>query len=321
MEFPKVPYDPELGAFLAEMPPSGIRRETIPVSRQFIASMYSAELVVAERAVTHEERTIPGPGGDLVVSIFRSNSSSPGGNKPGVYLIHGGGMILGNRFLGVKEYACEWVEDFDAVLVTIEYRLAPEHPDPAPIEDCYAGLKWLAENFEELRIDPKRLLISGGSAGGGLAAGVVLLARDRGGPSICAQHLMYPMIDDRNETLSSRQFIEGSWTRDTNIMAWGCYLGNKAGGNEVSIYAAPARATDLSRLPPAFVEVGSAEVFRDEVVSYASRLWASGVQTELHVWPGAWHGSDVLFLTAALSQASKTVRNAWVRRTLAALAS
>lgn len=318
MALPQVPFDPELAAFLAQMPKSNITRETIPMLRQFSWTMHNAELTLAEKAVTHEERTIAGPGGDLVVSIFRSKTSSPDGNKPGIYFIHGGGMIMGNRHLGVRQYAAEWVEEFDAVLVTIEYRLAPEHPYPAATEDCYAGLKWVAANFEELRIDPKRLLISGASAGGGLAAAVVLMARDRNGPKFCAQHLMYPMIDDRNKTISSQQCTVGTWTGEINILAWDCYLDGGAKAEDVSIYAAPARATDLSGVPPAYLEVGSAEPFRDEVVAYASRLWASGIDTALHVWPGAWHGYDLLCPTAVVSQETKIPRNAWVRKVFAA---
>jgi acetyl esterase/lipase len=320
MALAQVPFDPELAAFLKQMPASNITRETIPMLRQFNWTIHNAELILAASAITHEERTITGPGGDLVVSIFRSKTSSPDGNKPGIYFIHGGGMIMGNRFLGIRQYAAEWVVEFDAVLVTIEYRLAPEHPYPAAIEDCYAGLLWLVDHFEELRIDPKRLLLSGASAGGGLAAGISLLARDRRGPKFCAQHLMYPMIDDRNETFSSLQCNVGTWTGDINVMAWDCYLDGGAKGKDVSIYAAPARATDLAGVSPAYLEVGSAEPFRDEVVAYASRLWASGIPTALHVWPGAWHGYDILCPTAVVSQETKETRNAWVRKVFAASA-
>jgi acetyl esterase/lipase len=289
--------------------------------RKFMEATYTAEAVIAANDVTHEQRTITGPGGDIILSIFRSKNSSPGTKKPGIYHIHGGGMIMANRFLGLAETGLDMVEQLDAVLVTVEYRLAPDHPNPAPIEDCYAGLEWVANNFEALGIDPNKLIIAGASAGGGLAAGTALLARDRGGPKLLAQCLKYPMLDDRNETVSSRQVAEGSWSRPTNIMAWDCYLGGPSGGIDVSVYAAPARATDLSGLPPAYIEVGSAEVFRDECVGYASLLWASGIQAELHVWPGAWHGFDLLFPTAVLSKEAKAAQNAWYRRTFSAVSS
>src|SRR5205823_2536521 len=150
---------------------------------------------------------------------------------------------------------------------------------PTPIEDCYAGLVWTAAHAGELGIDPDRLMIAGGSAGGGLAAGCALLARDRKGPRLCAQMLVYPMIDDRDQTVSSQQIDGvGVWDRATNVMGWVALLGDRRGTDDVSIYAAPARATDLSGLPPAYIECGSAEVFRDEDVAYASAIWAAGGQ-------------------------------------------
>ncbi len=177
------------------------------------------------------------------------------------------------------------IKELDAVLVSVEYRLAPEHPDPAPVEDCYAGLKWVSEHATELGINPDHIIISGGSAGGGIAAGVTLLARDRKGPSIFAQQLLYPMLDDRCNNVSNNQFPEeGTWTRRVNIMGWDSLLPGTRGTGNVSIYAAPARAKDLSGLPPAFIEVGSAEPFRDEDVAYATKLWEDGVHAELHVW-------------------------------------
>ena len=205
-------------------------------------------------------------------------------------------MIAGNPRSGLAG-VLPWVVDHDAVLVSVDYRLAPEFPDPYPVEDCYAGLVWTAENAAELGIDPERVIITGSSAGGGLSAGTALLARDRKGPKLIGQVLVYPMLDDRNETVSSHQYDgAGLWDRQSNLLGWTCLLGERRGTDDVSIYAAPARATDLSGLPPAFIDVGSAEVFRDEDVAYASALWAAGVQAELHVWPGAFHGSDLVAL-------------------------
>lgn len=170
-------------------------------------------------------------------------------------------MIIGNRFAGVPEML-GYLQDFDAVCVSVEYRLAPEHQDPVPIEDCFAELKWMSENAAELGVDPNRLIIAGSSAGGGLAAGITLLARHRGGPRLYAQMLISPMLDDRNQTCSSKQYVEeGTWSRGSNLMAWKCLLGERQGGDQVSIYASPGRALDLYGLPTAFIDVGASEVF------------------------------------------------------------
>ena len=199
----------------------------------------------------------------------------------------------------------------------MDYRLAPEHPDPYPVEDCYATLLWTVEHAAELGVDPARIVVNGPSAGGGLAAGVALLARDRGGPPLLGQLLVSPMLDDRNETVSSHQIDGvGVWDRESNDTGWNALLGDRRGTDTVSIYAAPARATDLTGLPPAYLECGSAEVFRDEDVAYASSLWAAGVQAELHVWPGAFHASDQLAPDAALSREAVTARDAWMARLL-----
>jgi acetyl esterase/lipase len=314
------PYDVELQAVLAvlgDQLPSTLTPEMIAPMRGAGAAVTAPiEQLLEGRPIEHVERTIPGPAGapDLVVSIFRRTDHTAAG--PGVYHTHGGGMIIGDRFTGADVFL-EWVETMDAVAVSVEYRLAPENPDPALVEDCYAGLVWTAEHAAELGIDPERLLIAGGSAGGGLAAGTALLARDRKGPALIGQCLMYPMIDDRNTTVSSHQYIGiGVWDRGSNDTGWNALLGDRRHGDEVSIYAAPSRATDLSGLPPAFIDVGSAEVFRDEDVAYASTIWASGGQAELHVWPGAFHGSDLMAPQATLSVIARATRTAWVARTL-----
>ncbi|MDF2444607.1 MAG: hypothetical protein JWR01_2810 [Subtercola sp.] len=319
-ELARPPYDPELAAVLAvigaQMPPT--------LTPEMIAPMRSASItppidqLLAGRSVTHEERTVPGPDGapDITVSIFRRGDHVAGG--PGIYNVHGGGMIIGDRFTGL-EPLLNWVEEFDAVLLSVEYRLAPESPDPALVDDSYAGLVWAAGHADELGFNPDRLLITGGSAGGGIAAGVTLMARDKGGPSLIGSLLMYPMLDDRNETVSSRQFVGvGVWDRGSNDTGWDALLGDRRGSDDVSIYAAPARATDLSGLPPTFIDVGSAEVFRDEDVAYASKIWADGGVCELHVTPGVFHGAELMAPTAALSSAIAENRTRWVRRILGA---
>jgi acetyl esterase/lipase len=311
------PFDPELKCLLAKLEgviPSTRTPEMIPSMRN-APSLPIAELI-AGRPITHTERRIAGPeaGSDLTISVFAREDHKAGG--PGIYFIHGGGMISGNRFLGIS-VVLNWVDVLDAVAISVDYRLAPEHPDPTPLRDSYAGLTWMADHAHELGFDPKRLVIAGSSAGGGLAAGITLMIRDNGGPSLAAQMLIYPMIDDRNETISSHQIDGiGVWDRGSNDTGWNAYLGDRRKTEQVSIYAAPARATDLSNLPPAFIDVGSADVLRDEGVAYASKIWAAGGVAELHVWPGGYHGFDLLFPNAVLSRAMIETRTSWLRRVL-----
>jgi acetyl esterase/lipase len=313
------PFDPELAAVLdliQETLPPTVTPEMIPLMREMPADPTLDALVEAVGAV-HEERTIAGhDGAEIVVSIYRRPDQTAAG--PGMYYIHGGGMVIGSRFLGVQTFL-PFVASHGAVVVSVEYRLAPEFPDPVPVEDCYAGLVWMSEHAAELGIDPARLIVGGSSAGGGLAAGVTLLARDRQGPALRASLLMCPMLDDRNETVSSHQIQGiGFWDRTSNFTGWNALLGERRGTDDVSIYAAPARAEDLSGLPPTYIDVGSAEVFRDEDVAYASRIWAAGGTAELHVWPGGFHGFDGFAPQAQLSIAMVEVRNRWLTRMLQA---
>jgi acetyl esterase/lipase len=202
-------------------------------------------------------------------------------------------------------------------VVSVDYRLAPENPDPAPVEDCFAGLVWTAAHGPEFGIDADRLVVAGPSAGGGLAAGVALLARDRGGPALAGQMLMCPMLDDRDDTVSAVQMDgHGVWDRTSNRTGWTALLGDRRAGPDVSPYAAPARATDLSGLPAAYLDVGSAETFRDETITYAGAIWRSGGDAELHVWPGAFHRHDVFALDSRLGRTTWAARENWLRRLL-----
>jgi acetyl esterase/lipase len=210
-----------------------------------------------------------------------------------------------------------YVAEFGAVVVSVEYRLAPEHPDPAPVEDCYAGLVWTAKHAEELGIDAERIMIAGASSGGGLAAGTALLARDRGFPPLSHQVLICPMLDDRIITHSSRMLVgEGGTDRNDILFGWTSLLGERRGGPNVSPYAAPARARDLSGLPRTYLDAGSTEVFRDEVIDYATRLSQAGVCVDLHIWGGGFHGFDQFAPHAALSRASLAARDEYLRRAL-----
>ena len=241
---------------------------------------------------------MPGPAGapDISVRIYRPPGEAVA--WPGIYLIHGGGMISGS-VEGEHEVAATICEQVGAVVVSVEYRLAPGHPYPAGAEDCYAGLVWTAGHAGELGFDPGRLAIFGGSAGGGLTIATALLARDRGGPPLRFMMPIYPMIDDRNESPSSFEITDvGIWDRATNLEAWQWYLGD----GKADQYAAPARAEDLAGLPPAYIDVGTLDLFRDEDITFAMRLMAAGVPTALHVIPGAFHGSENIAADAPLSK-------------------
>jgi acetyl esterase/lipase len=209
------------------------------------------------------------------------------------------------------------VERLGLAAVSVEYRLAPEHPDPAPVEDCYTGLVWTAAHALELGIDPDRIAVGGPSAGGGLAAGTALLARDRQGPHVAFQLLFEPMLDDRAITPSSTAYEESVvWDRNANRYGWNALLGDRAGTDAVSHYAAPARATDLSGLPPAFVDVGEIETFRDECIDYAQRLMMAGVSTELHVYRGAVHGFDLMAADSIVARVAWNLRWSALARAL-----
>ena len=316
---PRPDYAPEMQAAVTAMGEAlpSLTLDTLPAMRQGIPGVPTVEEVLAGRPLTHREATIRGyQGAEISISIIQRDDHHSLG--PGVYHIHGGGMVLGDRFLGI-DWVADWAERYDAVGISVEYRLAPEHPDPIPVEDCYAGLVWMVAHAAELGFDPERLIIAGASAGGGLAAGTALLARDRGGPALAGEILGIPMLDDRNETLSSRQYSRiGVWDRESNDFGWSALLGDRRGTEGVSIYAAPARATDLAGLPPTFIDVGSAEVFRDEAVAYAGAIWAAGGNAELHVWPGGFHGFELFVPQAAISRAARAAREAWLDRILGA---
>jgi acetyl esterase/lipase len=225
-------------------------------------------------------------------------------------------MIFLNRFVGLEQ-PLDWAAATDSIVVTVEYRLGPTAQQPALVNDCYAGLVWIAENAENLSIDPARIMVAGHSGGGGLAAGVALMARDRSGPAICAQLLACPMLDDRNMTASACQFDDTEpWDRKSNVAAWEAVLGSDAGGDNVCEYFAPGRAKCLEGLAPAWIDVGSAEVFRDEAVAYATKCWAAGVQAELHVWAGGFHGFDMMAPASALAIQAASVKLNWIKRML-----
>lgn len=308
-------FDPELAAALPvgsgpSAPPTvAALRDRLPPA--------DVDALLRDRGVEREDVLIEGSGGaPIALSVLRVVGARAG-TRPGIYNIHGGGMVIGDRFTGIGR-VLDWISRFDAVGVTIEYRLAPEFPDPIPFEDAYAGWIWMRGHAEELGIDEERLLVAGASAGGGLAAGVCLAARDRGAPLPAGQLLLAPMLDDRMDTPSARAFAEGgTWDRASNLVGWQALLGDRREGADVSVYAAPARAGDLAGLPPAYIDCGGAEIFRDEDVAYANALWRAGVPTELHVWAGGFHSFDAIVPGAALSRAAVETRERWIDRLLA----
>ncbi|GAA2853886.1 alpha/beta hydrolase [Pseudonocardia halophobica] len=311
-------FDPELKAGLAVV--GGVFPPTItPDLIAFMRRSYASppiEDTLRGRAIERREHVIAGHRGDpLAVSVLRpAGIDTP---RPGVLFVHSGGLMFGDRFSGA-DLVLDWVDGLGAVLVTVEYRLAPEFPDPYPREDCYAALEWVAASAEVLGIRRDRLLVAGASSGGGLAAGMTLASRDRGGPALCGQVLDYPMLDDRGGTPSTRQFDGvGVWDRVSNETGWTALLGEARGGPGVSPYTAPARATDLRGLPPAFVDVGAAEIFRDEAIAYADRIWAAGGDAELHVWAGGFHAFDIFAPHTALARGMIRTRKAWVEKILA----
>lgn len=299
--------DPEIAGILQFVPLPTIDAETL-------ASIRVLELAPPPELSTAVERTDHTVAGDpdIVVRVHRPVGAT--GALPCFYSIHGGGYVIGSYAMDDARLD-SWCQEFQCVGVSVEYRLAPETPYPGPLEDCYRGLKWVHDNHEMLGVDPVRIGIGGTSAGGGLAASLALLARDRGEVPVSFQLLDCPMLDDRQITPSSQGEGLAIWPRESNTFGWQSYLGDLYGTDDVPIYAAPARATDLSGLPPAFVCVGNVDGFRDEDIDYAMRLNQAGVPTELHVHPGAPHGAELFAHTATAKRYSRTMRD-WVGRHL-----
>jgi acetyl esterase/lipase len=256
-----------------------------------------------------ERRSIPGPKGAPDVPVYVINAQPRGSKQPMLLHIHGGGYIVGTAESQIPALQ-RTARELDCVVVTVDYRLAPETPFPGSLEDNYAALRWLHGAADELGGDARRIAVMGESAGGGHAAMLAIAARDRGEFPLLAQILIYPMLDDR--TASSRlvpehigQFI---WTRAFNRFGWTSLLGLPAGSRRVPAGAVPARVENLVGLPPAFIGVGSIDLFVEEDMQYAQRLVSAGVPTELLVIPGGYHGFDGI---AAQAPQSKFFRAAW----------
>lgn len=280
---------------------------------QWVASIASLPV---PPGIVREERDIPGPEGAPNVRVRVYAPASRSTILPGLVWMHGGGFVAGS-FLHSEHTVQALVEQVGCVAVSVDYRLAPEHPFPAGLEDCYAALRWLAASAQELGVDPERIAIGGESAGGGLAAALALLSRDRGEIRVVFQSLTYPMLDDRASTPSSRDITDPRVPNRQGIGAsWRRYLHAEPGSEGVSPYAAPARATDLAGLPPAYIAVGTMDLFRDDNIAYAQRLAQAMVPVELHVYPGAFHGSELMVPWAAISQQLVQERIGTLKRVL-----
>ncbi len=299
-----VDMDPELEVFIPFLPKDDW---TDPVAaRKSYAELAAARQAPDTAGMEIEDRTVPADP-DVPVRIYRPHQA-----QGAVVWLHGGGWVMGN--LDTEHpWAARLAAGSGAVVISVDYRLSPEHPFPAALDDAYAVLTWTAEHAAELAIDPARIAVGGHSAGAGLAAAVALRARDQQGPPIRFQLLNEAGLDDRQETWSARNFTDTPWMyRDKISASWRHYLGSAP----ASPYAAPARAADLSGLPPAYIATAEFDPNRDEDIAYALRLLQAGVSVELHQWPGTFHGSQAI-LSAEVSQRQGAELVAALRRALA----
>ena len=311
--------DPELRTVVEKLPTDRpLDLKEIPAARVKMKKMVTAMLAPLPpvEGVTSQDEFAPGSKGDPAVRVRVYRSNDQPGKLPALFWIHGGGYVMGDIDQDDRLMQ-QLVKRIGCVAVSVDYRLAPEHPFPAPVEDCYAGLKWLFAHANELGVEPSRIAIGGASGGGGLAAGLALLVRDRKEVQVAFQLLIYPMIDDRNVSPASYAITDPRvWNRESNRLGWRAYLGRDGGGADVSPYAAAARATDLTNLPPAYIPVGALDLFVDENIEYAQRLIQAGVPAELHVYPGAFHGFDLFAPHARVSKQFKADRDYALKRAL-----
>ena len=305
--------DPEVAAGLAaldekigQVEPMAVgdvatrRRVYDPLQRMILS-----QLPVPGDVTINDYKATTADGAQVLLRWYAKSGSSPGS---AVLYVPGGGMICSN----VEIYdgaVARYVSATGVPFLSVEYRRAPEFRAPTPVADCYVGLQWIGANASDLGVDPDRIAVMGDSGGGGVAASLAIYARDQGGPAIAKQILIYPMLDDRNTTPDPELTPFAVWTYDDNITGWGALLGADAGGPSVSPYAAAARLQAFSGLPPAYIEVGELDIFRDESIAYAQRLLAAGVTTELHLHPAVPHAFEAFVPTAEISRRSAADRH------------
>lgn len=311
-----MPLDPALEQLMQQLTAGGDFRieDMSPVqAREAYSAMAALDGETVEVGqVSNAE--VAGPAGAIPVRIYRSRESAM---LPVVVYFHGGGWVIGN--LDTHDSVCRRLaRDADCAVISVDYRLAPEHPYPAAPEDCYAAVKWIAANSEALAVDANRLVVAGDSAGGNLATVVALMARDRGGPAIAFQLLIYPVTDLGCDTPSMRENAEGYFlTREAMRWFWRNYLGRD--GAEREPYHSPLAAPSLANLPAAYIITAEFDPLRDEAEDYAGRLVDSGVSVRLRRYDGMIHG----FVTmagvvpqgaAAIREAAATLRMRFGRR-------
>ena len=300
--------DPEVARGLAEVfgtdpgpaPPRGDWQSRRTITHALFADL--AKLHPAPDDVAAEDVVIEGGAGQpMTVRVYSKAESAPGAV---LLYLHGGGMIMGD--LETHDGLCRSYASLTGLdVVAVEYRVAPEHPFPAPLDDCFAALRWIASEGPQRGFDPGRVVVGGESAGGGLAAAVALRARDEGGPHVAGLLLAYPMLDDRTYELDAELEQHVVWGYDDHLTAWSCYLGPEAGGvisPDASGYATPLRAKDLSGLPPTYLDVGELDVFRQENTAFALRLLEAGVRLEMHLHPAVPHAFEIFAPKAAVSR-------------------
>lgn len=299
---------PELQESFSQFP--GFQLDNLEFSRGLLSNppLETSKYV----KITH--RMISNAVGEMLVKIYEPIGRNHD-KLPAMLWIHGGGYIMGHP--NMDDVLCErFVQAANCIVVSVDYRLSPEHPYPAAIEDCYACLVWMTNEAKMLGIDVNRVAIAGASGGGGLTAALALMARDKGGPSIIFQMPLYPMLDNCNTTPSSYEITENhaTWNRTNNITAWNMYLGEKKEDNELSPYAVPSRADNLVGLPPMYTCVGQLDLFRDETIHYVTQLAQAGVDVEFHLYPGCFHCFEVFVPEPEVSQrASQNYLDAMAR--------
>jgi acetyl esterase/lipase len=297
-------FDPEIAAALAPMAQSGFTSPAVGdiagrrAMWEPIIGAASTAQPIPDDVRTSEYYATADDGAQIKMRWYVKDGAPLG---PAALFFHGGGYILGHIDL-FDGPVSRYVSASGVPMLSVEYRRAPEHPFPTPLEDAYAALRWLHEHAAELGVDPSRVGVMGDSAGGGMAAALTILARERGGPRIARQILLMPMLDDRTKTPDPEIASNVLWSYDDSATAWPALLGDAAGGPDVPATAAPARLEDSTGLPPAYIEVGQIDVFRDEDTTYATKLSRAGVPVEFHIHPGAPHEFDSIAFDADVAR-------------------
>ena len=302
--------DPDIKPLLAKLPPLVLTNETLTAVRTGILEQFKANPAPPNPAVSVKPIIVPRTGAPSV-RVLEYRPTQAAGMLPVILHIHGGGYVVGSADM-MDAANRGLAAELGGAIYSVDYRLAPETSHPGPLDDCYAALLWLKNNAADLGIDISRMGVMGESAGGGLAAALALLARDRGEVALTFQHLIYPMIDDRTSVSANPHPYAGEfiWTHANNLFGWTSLLGQVPGGVDVSEYAAAARAKNLSGLPPTFIAVGALDLFLEENLEFARRLTRAGVPVELHVYPGAIHGFHNVPSAPVTIAAERDSRNA-----------